>query len=264
MNLYDTLVAAKNSKDNKVSVPEKWGQGRATFGGLVAGILFEKILPLVEKGRPVKSIMVSFIAPITPGESDVHVRVLREGKAVTQVQATAYQNDQACAVVLASFGADRESIINIEAQCAPSFHAPQDTKEFPYIQGLTPDFSQYFDYRYTQGNMPFMGNGEHKIGGFIKLHEPAKGPIQISELLSLLDAWPPTVFALLKRPTSGSTLAWNISFVSEPEDCTASDWWQYEADIKTSAHGYSHIDANMWDKHGRLTLMSRQTVSVFA
>jgi hypothetical protein len=34
MNLYDALVAAKNSKDNKVSVPEKWGQGRATFGGL--------------------------------------------------------------------------------------------------------------------------------------------------------------------------------------------------------------------------------------
>jgi acyl-CoA thioesterase len=264
MNLYDILNDAKKSDDNKVNIPDKWGQGRATFGGLVAGLLFEKILPHVQEGRPVKSIMVSFVAPVTPGESDVHVRVLRTGKAATQVQATMYQNDQACAVLIASFGGDRESIINIEAQAAPNFSAPQDTKEFPFIKGLTPDFSQYFDYRYTQGNMPFMGNGEHTLGGFIKLHEAAQGPIQVSELLSLLDAWPPTVFALLKRPTSGSTLTWNISFVHEPEDCTANDWWQYQADIKSSAHGYSHIDANMWDKNGRLTLMSRQTVSVFA
>lgn len=264
MNLHEALTHAKNSEDNKVTIPEKWGQGRATFGGLVAGVLFEKLLPHVEQGRPVKSIMVSFIAPVAPGETDVHVRVLRAGKAATQVQATAYQNDQPCAVLLASFGGDRESIINIEAQAAPSFSKPEDTKEFPFIQGLTPDFSQYFDYRYTQGNMPFMGNGEHKLGGFIKLHEAAQGPVQISEILSLLDAWPPTVFALLKRPTSGSTLTWNISFVNESQDCTVNDWWQYEAEIKTSAHGYSHIDANMWDKNGGLTVMSRQTVSVFA
>lgn len=264
MNLYDALTQARNSEDNTVMIPEKWGQGRATFGGLVAGVLFEKILPHLEVDRPVKSIIVSFIAPVVAGETDVHVRVLRAGKAATQVQATAYQNDKPCAVLLASFGSDRESVINIEAPAAPSFSKPEDTKEFPFIQGLTPDFSQYFDYRYTQGNMPFMGNGEHTLGGFIKLHEPAQGPVQVSEVLSLLDAWPPTVFALLKRPTSGSTLTWTINFVNEPENCTINDWWQYEAQIKTSAHGYSHIDANMWDKYGSLTVMSRQTVSVFA
>ncbi len=263
MNLYDALTDSKNSDNNKINIPEKWGQGRATFGGLVAGLLYEKLLPHVEKNRPVKSIMVSFIAPLVFGEADVHVRVLRAGKAATQVQATAYQNDQVCAVLLATFGGDRESSINVQAEAAPCFTAPEDTKEFPFIKGLTPDFSQYFDYRYTQGNMPFMGNGEHKLGGFIKLHEAAKGPVQVSELLSLLDAWPPTVFALLKRPTSGSTLTWNISFVNEAEECTVNDWWQYQAEIKTSAHGYSHIDANMWDKNGSLTLMSRQTVSVF-
>ena len=102
------------------------------------------------------------------------------------------------------------------------------------------------------------------MGGWIKLREPSSKIACVPEILALLDAWPPAVFTMLKKPASGSSLTWTISFVEQPEDCTASDWWQYQANIESSNHGYSHIDASLWDKNGRVAVISRQTVSVFA
>ncbi len=263
MSFNDAMAAVRESASRTVTIPEKWGQGRATFGGMVAAAMFERVIPLVAPDRPVRSMLVSFVAPVAPGEMDVIVKVLREGKAATQVQATAYQNDQACAVVLASFGGDRESMVSVEQGPAPVFKAPDEAQAFPFIAGLTPDFTRHFDYRYTLGEMPFMGSEQRVMGGWIKLRKASEQAISVAALLALLDAWPPAVFSMLKQPTSGSSLTWTISFVNVPQDCSANDWWQYQADIQSSANGYSHIDATLWDKNGKVAVTSRQTVSVF-
>ena len=263
MNFNDSMSAVRETASHTVNIPEKWGQGRATFGGMLVAAMFEKIIPHIAPDRPVRSVMVSFVAPVAPGEMQVMLKVLREGKAATQVQATAYQNDQACAVVLASFAGDRESMVAVETGTAPVFIAPDEVQAFPFISGVTPDFTQYFDYRYTLGKMPFMGSNQTEMGGWIKLREDSERPVSVAAILALLDAWPPAVFSMLKKPASGSSLTWNISFVNVPEDCSANDWWQYQADIRSSAHGYSHIDSTLWDKHGKVSVLSRQTVSVF-
>jgi acyl-CoA thioesterase len=263
MNFNDAMTEVCESPAQTLLLPEKWGQGRATFGGMVAAALFEKIKPLVAPDRPVRSLLLSFVAPIAPGAVDVMTQVLREGKGATQMQATAYQNDQVCAVMLASFGGDRASMVQVPADQAADIVAPEGVQAFPFIPGLTPDFTQYFDYRYTLGKMPFMGSEQTAMGGWIRLREPSPQPISVATLLALLDAWPPAVFSMLNKPVSGSSLTWNISFVAVPDDCTANDWWQYQADIQSSANGYSHIDSTLWDKHGNAAVLSRQTVSVF-
>lgn len=264
MSFTDLLHAACHSSPAQVQIPERWGQGRATFGGLVAACLFEKIRPQVAAERPLRSLNLSFVAPVAPGALDVEVRLLREGKAATQMQATAYQHNQVCAVLLASFGGDRASAVNVAAMSPPVIKAPEAATQFPFIAGLTPDFTQYFDYRYAVGKMPFMGGQEPTMGGWIRLREPGNQAAGMAELLCLLDAWPPAVFSLLKAPASGSSLTWSVGVVDCPADCTGSDWWQYLADIQHAANGYSHIDATLWDRHGHTALISRQTVSVFA
>jgi len=102
------------------------------------------------------------------------------------------------------------------------------------------------------------------MGGWIRLREASPAAVTLNTLLALVDAWPPAVFSLLKKPASGSSLTWNLSVVQVPQDCSGNDWWQYRAAIQSSANGYSHIDATLWDKHGRACVISRQTVSVFA
>lgn len=264
MNIAELLHDACATSPGQVQIPPGWGQGRATFGGLLAACLFEKLLPHVTGERPVRSLMLSFVAPVAPGAMDVRVQVLREGKAATQLQATGYQDDQACVVLLASFGGARESVVALAGEPAPAIADPDSATRFPFIAGLTPDFTQHFDYRYAVGKMPFMGGEEPRLGGWIRLREPARRAVQMAELLCLLDAWPPAVFCLLKQPAAGSSLTWSIGCMEIPTDCTAGDWWQYQAEIRHSAAGYSHVDATLWDRLGHPVLLSRQTVSVFA
>ena len=263
MNFNDAVMAASENTSQAVTIPENWGQGRATFGGMLAALMYQRIALQVAADRPVRSIMVSFVAPVAPGAMDVRVQLLREGKAASQLQATAYQGDQVCAVMLASFAGERESMVRVEPDDAPVFCAPEEVQAFPFIPGLTPDFTQYFDYRYTLGKMPFMGSTQKEMGGWIKLREESTQAITVAQILALLDAWPPATFSMLKKPASGSSLTWTIGFVNLPDDCSASDWWQYRADIQSSANGYSHIDGTLWDKHGKVAVISRQTVSVF-
>ena len=263
MSFNDTMKAVRESGSDTATILEKWRQGRATFGGMVAAAMYEKMAAHVAQDRSVRSVMVSFVAPVAPGEMDVVVKVLREGMAATQVQATAYQNDQACAVMLASFGGGRESMVSVKPDKAPDFKAPDEVPSFPFLPGLTPDFTQHFDYRYTVGTMPFMGSNQTEMGGWITLREDAGKPISVASILALLDAWPPAVFSMLKKPASGSSLTWNISFVDVPADRSANDWWQYLAKIQSSANGYSHVDSRLWDKNGNTVAISRQTVSVF-
>lgn len=264
MNFADMLHAACHASASQVQIPERWGQGRATFGGLVAACLYEKIRPQVAAERPLRSLNLSFVAPVAAGALDVEVTLLREGKAATQMQASAYQNNQVCAVLLASFGGDRASAVRVAAMDAPAFAGPDGLPPFPFIAGLTPDFTQYFDYRYAVGKMPFMGGQEPAMGGWIRLREPGNRLSGMAERLCLLDAWPPAVFSLLKAPAAGSSLTWSVAVVEDAEDCSGGDWWQYLAEIQHAAKGYSHIDATLWDRHGRAALLSRQTVSLFA
>lgn len=263
MNFSDIMRSVRESKNITLSVPENWGQGRATFGGLVAAMMYQKLSPKVAADRAIRSIMLSFVAPIAPGDLEIMVKVLREGKAATQIQATAYQNDQECAVMLASFGGDRESAVQVDYEMAPETKQPDEVQPFPYIPNLTPDFTKHFEYRYTIGKMPFMGSKQTVMGGWIKFKEAPKASINIPEILALLDAWPPAVFSMLSKPTTGSSLTWNLSFIDTPNNLDTDNWWLYEAHIQQSANGYSHIDSTMWDERGKATVISRQTVSVF-
>lgn len=263
MNFNDIMNQVDTNHETSVEVPEKWGQGRATFGGLVAAMLYKKIPLDISEDRAVRSIMMSFVAPVTPGNLDVTVKILRVGKAATQVKISAYQNDAICAVMLASFGGARDSAIQINSTMAPLTKQPDEVSPFPFIPNLTPDFTQYFDYRFTEGKMPFMGSTEKKMGGWIKLKEDCSTAITVTQVLALLDAWPPAVFSMLKKPTSGSSLTWNISFIDEVHTVKANEWTQYQADIQQSQDGYSHIDSTLWDANGKAIVLSHQTVSVF-
>ena len=206
MDFNDVLVAVRDSVGQSLDIPQNWGQGRATFGGLVAAVMLQRIEVEVGVQRPLRSLSLSFVAPVVPGAFQVQVRLLREGKAAIQVQATALQQEQVCAVMLASFGSDRESVVQVEHPGAPAFTAPDQVQAFPFIPGLTPDFTRYFDYRYTLGKMPFMGGQQTEMGGWIRLREASPAVVCPSTLLALVDAWPPAVFSLLNKPASGSSL----------------------------------------------------------
>ncbi|MCO2091384.1 thioesterase family protein, partial [Pseudomonas aeruginosa] len=92
---FSELIQAVRRDPSSVVVPASWGQGRATFGGLVVALAYEAMLAVVEAGRPLRSIGVSFVGPLAPEQpASFSARLLREGKAVSQVQVEVRQGEQ--------------------------------------------------------------------------------------------------------------------------------------------------------------------------
>lgn len=259
------LVAAVRSTPLDVTIPADWGQGRASFGGLVVALQYEAMRAHVSVDRALRSLAVSFVGPVA---ADVPIRfeveVLREGKAVSQVMGRAVQNGQVVTLVQGSFGASRESAARIDALPAPEMKPPEQCPLLPYIKGVTPEFMRHLSMGWAVGALPFSGRGTREMGGWVRFAGEVKDePLTETHLLALVDTWPPALLPLLNKPTAGSTLTWTIEFVQPLPPASTLEWCKYLAVIEHARDGYGHVAANLWAPDGELIAISRQTVAVF-
>jgi acyl-CoA thioesterase len=263
--VFSEMLDAVRRNPDAVMIPPEWGQGRASFGGLVAALAFEAMRAKVPEGRPVRSLAITFVGPAAP---DVPVsfqaEVLREGKAVSQMLLRAVQDGQVVTVVQGSFGASRPSAISVQALAAPQMPPVEQCQELSYVRNVTPEFTRFLAMRWGVGGMPFSNNPSRQMGGWVRLREDGE-PQALSEahLLALVDAWPPALLSHLKSPAPGSSLTWTVEFVQPLQSLTSDDWCLYRADIEHARDGYGHVAAALWSSAGQLIALSRQTVTVF-
>jgi acyl-CoA thioesterase len=262
---FSELLQAVRDNPQAVLIPAQWGQGRASFGGLVAALVYEAMRAQVPSGRPVRSLAITFVGPAAPDEAvSFEVEVLREGKAVSQVMGRAVQAGQVVTLVQGSFGAGRESRIVVKAAEAPQAKPVEDCQEMPYIANVTPEFTRYLAMRWAFGGLPFTNNPSRDMGGWVRLRDQGSAePINEAHLLALVDAWPPAVLPHLSAPAPGSSLTWTIEFVQPMSELSTLDWCLYRAQIEHARDGYGHVAAGLWSPAGELLAISRQTVAVF-
>ncbi|WP_166251876.1 acyl-CoA thioesterase [Marinobacter salicampi] len=258
---FDELLAGDDKSG--LTMPASWGQGRATFGGLVAALAFDRMEKAVAPGRPMRSMQVSFVGPVTADEEVVvDTRLLREGKAVSQAQAHLLQNGETRLAALASFGGGRDSTVNVEALAAPEAADPETCESLPYIRGVTPEFTQHIEMRWAFGSMPFSGKGGREMGGWMRFRS-APEIMTDAHIVALIDAWPPALLPHLKQPAPASSLSWAFDIVHPRPEIKADDWLLYRATIDQAGSGYGHTHAGIWTRQGELVALSRQTVTVF-
>jgi acyl-CoA thioesterase len=245
-----------------------WGQGRATYGGLVAGMLIARAEALVgDRGRRLRSASVAFVGPVAPGAVRLDGTVLRAGRSATHVQATLVQDGEPRAALVASFGDDRESAIAVDAtqrNPPPEIPAAVAIAPIPYVPGALPEFFAHFDLRPVRAR-PFSRAPEPDFGGWMRFAEPP-GRFGDRELVTLADAWPPAISPMFDRPVALSSLAWTFEPVAWPvpgEPDAPDAHWQYDVRTLAAGDGYAHSRARIWDAHGRLRALSGQTVAYF-
>lgn len=247
-----------------VAVEEGWGQGRATYGGLVAGLLLSAIKGQVaaDPAPPLRSLTVSFVAPVAPGETQVEATVLRAGRAATQGQALMRQDGQVVAAALASFGTGRPSAVTVApAEPMPALPDPDGIEAFPHIPGLTPDFFAHVELRLADGGMPYSGAATSHMTGWMRFREtpPTFGE---EHFVTLADAWPPAVIQQLTEMAPASSLTWTLELLGDVAVAPDAQW-AYDVRTHHAAEGYAHTDARIWRADGTLVALSRQTVAVF-
>jgi acyl-CoA thioesterase len=262
---FDQVNAQFNAEQSDsvlILVPEHWGQGRAVFGGMAAALALQHVLHVIPADMSLRSVSVSFVAPLNAGEAIVKRRVLRRGGSVIQTCIEIFQQDQSMLVMLASFGKNRFSEYSLEGLNAPAWSTgvgiPLPKK------GPVPEFTTHFDYKIMEGSLPFSNGKQRSLGGQIRFHDDFVSSINYPALLALIDAWPPVSLTLLSSPAAASSMTWTVEFIADTSDFKTSDWWSYLANIEYAADGYHHIEAKMWRPDGKLAAISRQTVAVFA
>ena len=262
MDLNQAFATLKHSK--QITVGAIWFQGRSLFGGVTAALMFAKLQYILAQAHRLRSMTVNFVAPIdaaSPVELDA--RILRRGKSVVQGEVHLLQNGETAAVMLASFGAARPSqALQTDLPPPPKWPPPDTLLTKKDLNGLPLSFLHYLDLRWAQGAEAFSGAQNASFGAYTRFQNQ-QGAFTLAHLIALADSFPPSPSVLLKHIAPMSSLTWTLELLHEPENIGMEDFWQYQVATDYAAEGYGHSEARMWDKNGRLTLISRQTVTLF-
>ena len=259
--LINSVVNNGEANQYSATVDESWLQGRTAFGGLSAALVVAAMNQQVPVNRRLRSMSVLFVGPVPAGEHAIQLRELRVGGSVSHLQGELICHDEVAVSVSAAYGKDRPSEIAIPGPALPELSDPESLAKLPYIEGLTPAFTQHFDMRIEYGSMPLTGADSADFG--IWLRFPANRAIDIAALIALADAPPMPGLNVIKPPGIGSSLSWYLEFPRDLPAADASDWWYCDYRCQSAGNGYFHNYATIWGPDGRAVMFSRQVATVF-
>src|SRR5512140_2324117 len=92
-------------------VSDDWLQGRSVFGGMQAAIALAAMRTLIPMPTALRTLQMTFVAPIECGLVTANARVLRAGKSAQHAEARLQGADGLQALAIGVFGAARDSIV---------------------------------------------------------------------------------------------------------------------------------------------------------
>src|SRR6478609_3119397 len=94
------LSRARTSQGTStLDVPDDWLQGRTLFGGMQAVVGLAAMRSLAPDA-PLRSLQVTFLAPVPGGLVTARAQVLRSGKSATHVEARIVDGDNTLALIV--------------------------------------------------------------------------------------------------------------------------------------------------------------------
>lgn len=261
LDLPQILEQLRQSKTHDTRFNSTWTQGRTAFGGLSGALAvcgMEKILP---SAQPIRSLMVSFIAPVPPGKVTVVPEIIRQGKNVTQLTSNLVVDDVICLQAMAVFGNSRSTL---EITPDPQFNPEPRMGKYNLEghSGKLPAFLHFFEGDWTGGGIPFSNSKDNRLGIWVK-HRSDMSEFPNEKILSIADIPPPVILSHYDKPyVNASSLTWSLEFVVEPEDIKT-DWFYLDFVVDHAAHGYTQQSGKVFSEDGRLCALSRQCMVYF-
>ncbi len=258
-----TALSDNQWQTGDLTIPSDWAQGRTAFGGISAGMIYQAISTQVHDNRVLRSYTTNFVGPLALNEPfRIVVTSLRTGKNVSQFTGEIIQNNAVCVFVQACFGTARQSGISVTNTDKHDMPTPTKAKFIPQIPKVTPKFFRHFDLAINAGGMPFTRKDTSFYHGFMRFTQPPQ-KITDAHLITMIDAWPPTLLQMLRWPAPASTVSWNLEFIHPHKTVSGHDWFAYQVNTRQAADGYGHTEATIWNSNNDVVALSRQTVAVF-
>lgn len=232
-------------------VPPEWVSFGGVQGGLVMGNMAQAAA--LATGRTVSSIGAHLLAPVAPGPVTFVAQVNKAGRSTSSVDITVNQGGrvQAHAQVLAVDAASGAPAWSP----APPRHLvgqPMDFDAFALPVDFVP-FAQFIEVRPTNGAVPGGIGAVPVFEAWIK--RTTGEPLDQLGMAVLLDAMPPSLFAIWDAPKSLPTVEMTMHFSPAPFD---SPWLIVRQETTWSSESYCIDDATLHTPDGVLVAQSRQ------
>lgn len=245
-----------------------WAQGRSVFGGLSAAVVLEHIeRHHAPEDQQLRSVHVNFCGPtVTEETCELRVQPLSGGRSVTQITGQLIQDGQVKTQLVVMYAKRRQSSVAVPSTALDISENRDQFKPLPYIEGVTPVFIQHLSLVFSNNNFPFTGSTNTQVTGWTQFRDTSvhqQDQLSNSALLALIDAWPPVLLSLLKKPAPASSISWNIEFIQPDINVAATDELYYQCDIQEASDGYGHTEARIYTAAGQLLAFSRQVVGVY-
>jgi acyl-CoA thioesterase len=260
MRFSEALDGVRRDGDTWLAtIGEDWLQGRSAFGGIQAALALRAMRELVPAEVPLRSLQVAFLAPVPAGAVRIAAKVLRQGKNVSQVEARLVDGDDTLCVMIAVFGAPRASKLQLlpSQPAVQSMAAPHVLR---YVPGLLPQFTQHFDARWLQGDVPFSGSTKTEQVVDIALKDD--GVADEAHVIAFADFIPPVALSMLDQPAPGSSLTWMLELFADARGLPLQGW-RIDAQLQAAQDGYTSQQVMLWGPGGEPVALSRQSMVVF-
>ncbi|MGB3622392.1 MAG: thioesterase family protein [Ketobacter sp.] len=257
---FTELLNNCQPKDGAVSltVPPTWMQGRSVFGGLQTVIALSAMRGLVPE-VPLRSLQTTFIQPGDDNTLTAKATILRSGKSAIHVESRLMNGNKIVAIVIGVFGSARDSVVRLAPEKPP---VPSDnSKQVPYVEGLTPSFLQHFEGRWVKGGFPFSGAAEPE--NVIELSMPTEPSSTEFHIIALADYVPPIALSYMKRFAAGSSMTWMLEFLTDKVDGLPMQGWRVDSTMLAAADGYTSQSVTLWGPDDQPVAFSKQSMVVF-
>lgn len=243
-----------------VDIPDNWKQGRTTYGGLAAALMYASAVKKFDDLPPLRSAIINFVGPITDSPL-LSANLERRGRNVTNLSAAAHIGEQSVGRADFLFGAGRDSNVIVDFPSPPTL-SPEDAEPFTPEAALrlVPNFFHNFETRLVAGSRPLMGNE-----GYIRTWSRHKDPRShegVDSLLCIGDVLPPAAMPLMRTFSPVSSMSWMFNLLTDNPQ-TEDGWWQIESRLTAAQGGYSSQVMRIWNSAGELVAEGMQSIAIF-
>lgn len=256
----DQVLADIKVGDNPL-VPEGWGQGRTTFGGLTGAVLCQALMSDMEAERILRNLDVSFVRPFESMKPyEIELEEFASGKTVCIRQVRLIQEGKIRAVAKGDFIRMLDATVRVDSFVVPDMAALDQSKLL--VGADLPDFFGMFETYVATSAMPFSGVGVAELGGWMRFKE-APLVISLPHLVCLIDSWPPTASPCYQGFKPLSTVSWSIHFAHPAGGLDSDSFVGYHSKVNFSDGGVSSSSADIWRPDGVLLAKSIQTNLIY-
>lgn len=258
-SLDHVLTARRVDETTDVlTVPPGFGQGKATFGGLVVGACVRSMQARVgDEKRRLRSVSAQLIGAPAPGEVTIRVRLLRASLTVSTFTADLEQNGLVMTHVVGVFASDRP--VDLAWQTLTPPIAPPWREVEALDMSFAPEFTKHFEFR-SIGPVPYSGSKDASLG-----YVRPVVPCQVRDgawLACLVDVWWLACITRLEDLRPAATLTLNAEFHMPVDGLDADAPLLHRGESHVLRHGYSQETRELWGVDGRLLVTATELVTI--